>query len=195
MAFGIQNQAIAKLVSFTIWGGVVLVVLGVVIGLGVWFYKRKKWNLVVGVKMPRGKVFTLSEIAKGHYDANAGIVDIKRKGVKSVGMKPFDVREYLQGERYLEVLMLSPTDYVPIHPKSYEIVSDKNNKKHVVADIETDLLKRKTWKNYMERAAKNRFTLSGFLDSHWRAIELTIIVFIIFIGFSAIWMRLPSICG
>lgn len=201
--FGIQNESIAKLVSTTIWGLIVMVILGIILGIGIWYYKRRKWNLIVGVKMPRGSVLTISEIAKGHYDVGAGIVDIKRKGVKSVGMKPFDVRKYLQGNKYLEVVMISPNDFIPVHPKSYEkvveIITDKEGKEteteYFVTKIETDLLKRKTWKNYMERSAKNRFTLLGFLDAHWRAIELTIIVFVIFIGFSALWMRLPSICG
>lgn len=202
--FGIESATTAKLVSYTIWGAIIMIVLGIIGGSLIWWYKRKKWNLVVGVKMTRGKIMTISEIAKGHFDVGSGIVDIKRKGVKSVGMRPFDVRVYLQGERYLEVEMLSPTDFIPIHPKSYEHVTETIKGKdgeedktetYCVVELETDLSKRKTWKTYMERAAKNRFTLAGFLDAHWRAIELSIIVFIIFIGFSAMWMRLPSICS
>lgn len=99
-------------------------------------------------------------------------------------------------------MQLSPTDYIPIHPKSYEKVSTskivdgkKVSEEFIVLNLETDLLKRKTWKTYMERAAKNRFTIHGFLDAHWRAIEISIIIFIMFIGFAAMWMRLPSICA
>lgn len=198
MVFGLTGTT-AKLVNYTIWGGLILIILGILIGAGVWWYKRRKWNLTIGVKLPRGEILTIGEIAKGHYDVASGIVDIKRKGVASVGMKPFDVREYLQGERYLEVVQLSPTDFIPIHPKSYKKVIAKNKKgeeeEYCVVEIKTDLLKRKTWKTYMERSAKNRFTLTGFLDAHWRAIELSIIVFIIFIGFSAMWIRLPAICS
>ena len=199
--FGISNPAIAKVVSYTIWGGVVLIILGILIGLAIWWYKRRKWNLEVIVKLPRAGNLIYSETAKGHYDVGAGIVDIKRKGVKSVGMKPFDVREYLQGEKALEVIQISTTEFIPIHPKSYEkVITTKIvdgaevEEEHYIVKIETDLLKRKTWKTYMERAAKSRFTIAGWMDVHWRAIELSIIVFIIFIGFSAMWMRLPSIC-
>ncbi|KKL19035.1 hypothetical protein LCGC14_2469510, partial [marine sediment metagenome] len=132
-----------------------------------------------------------------------GFVDIKRKKCKPVAMKPFDVRRFLQGENVLEVLMLSPTDFIPIDPKNYMKVTEeytdnegnKQTQKYSVFDIVTDNLKRKTWKNYTERIAKSRFTLAGFLDQHWRAIELGILVFIIFIGFSVLWMRMPKLCG
>ena len=172
--------------------------LGLLVGLVVffvWLYKRKKWFLQVGIKLPRaGGGLILAELAKGRYDVVAGIVDMKRKGVKPVGVKPFDVRKYLQGEKYLEVMQISPTDYIPLDPASYKVVEDEFGNKCVVSNIKTDLLKRKTWKNYMERSAKSRFTLAGFLEAHWRAIEISIIVFIIFIGFLILWMRMPTIC-
>jgi len=106
------------------WG---LIILGGIIALGIigciaWLLmRRKRWNLIVEVKMPRtdGQVI-LREAAKGHWDVKAGIVDIKRKKLKAVGMKPFDVRKYLQGEKYLEVLQIGPTDYIPILPKGYQ---------------------------------------------------------------------------
>lgn len=187
--------AVGGILKFFLIGLAVLVVVGLAIWLIVFLYRRKKWNLTIGVKLPRaGGGLLIGEIAKGRYDAVAGIVDIKRKGVSSIGMKPFDVKQYLQGERYLEVLQLSPTDYIPIDPASYKVVTGEGGKEHAVIGIKTDLLKRKTWRNYMERAAKGRFTLAGFLETHWRAIELSIIIFIIFVGFSAMWMRLPSIC-
>lgn len=198
MALADFSGLLSKFVWITLIGAGVMLILGLVIGILVWNYRRKKWNLTVGVKMPRGKVLTISEIAKGHFDVKAGIVDIKRKGVGVVGMKPFDVREYLQGERYLEVLMLSPTDFLPIHPKSYEVVTttkinkdgDEVEEKYVVVEIQTDLSKRKTWKTYFERTAKNRFTLKGFLDEHWKAIELGIIIFILFVGFAVLWSKI-----
>ena len=182
----------------------VLVAVGVVIvilllgSIGWWAYKKKKWNLRVEIKMPRsdGKLI-LSEKAKGHYDANAGIVDIKRKKMRAVGMKPFDVRSYLQGSDFLEV-----------HPKSYEKFTtiykytDKKTKQekeeerdYYTMKFVADIDKRKTWKTYFERTAKDRFTLLGFLSKHWRAIEISIIIFVMFLGFAIIWMRLPSICG
>ena len=204
-----------------IGGSVLEVVLIVVIGLiviaivgSITFFamRRKKWNLIVGIKMPRsdGQVL-LSETGKGHYDIKAGIVDIKRKKLKAVGMRPFDVRKYLQGNKYLEVIQISPSEYIPILPKSYQtldveedvITKGKDGKekigkqmvKYALMNIEANIEKRKTWKTYMERSAKDRFTIAGFFDKHWRAIEISIILFVVFLGMSILWMRMPSICG
>ena len=92
-----------------------LLVLGIFGAIAAWALKRKKWNLIIEIKMPRndGQVI-LRERARGYYDAKAGIVDIKRKKLKAVGMKPFDVKKYLQGTNYLEVIQLSPTEYIPV---------------------------------------------------------------------------------
>lgn len=193
--------------ALVVFGG--LIVITLLGSIGWWAYKKKKWNLRVEIKFPRsdGKL-TLSEGAKGHYDANAGIVDIKRKKMKAVGMRPFDVREYLQGSNFLEVMQVGVKQYIPLHPKSYEKITvrhkfkDKKTKQEVEEDREyyvmkliADVDKRKTWKTYFERVAKDRFTLVGFLSKHWRAIEISIIMFIMFLGFSILWMRMPSICG
>ena len=190
------------------WGAIILGGLAglAVVGGIVWaLLKRKKWNLIVEIKMPRtdGKVI-LRERAKGHWDVDAGIVDIKRKKLKVIGMKPFRVQKYLQGENFLEVIQVGPTDFIPILPKSYTEVKDEDKiikgtkvigERYATLDIETNLEKRRTWKNYMERSAKNRFTILGFLDKHWRAMEISIILFVIFLGISILWMRMPSICG
>ncbi len=197
-----------------------LLVLGIFGAIAAWALKRKKWNLIIEIKMPRndGQVI-LRERARGYYDAKAGIVDIKRKKLKAVGMKPFDVKKYLQGTNYLEVIQLSPTEYIPVLPKSYATVSIKEEfvakvkegkgkdgkdkfvdriftrvVESAIMNIESDLGKRKTWKTYMERAAKNRFTIIGLLEKHWRAIELSIIIFVMFVGFAIVYSRIPS-CG
>jgi len=183
-----------NLITYSILTIVGLIVLCILGGVGIWAYRRKKWNLRIEIKIPRSDGrFVSSEKAKGHYNIIDGVVDVKRKGVKTVSMKPFDVRKYLQGENFLEVIQLSPNHYVPVLPQSYFILDDAGNKVALM-NIEADIDKRKTWKLYAERTGKNRFTLKGFLDKHWRAIEMGIIVFIIFLGFSILWMRLPTVC-
>ena len=204
--FGSLGWGVLTWVLITAGGLVVIALLG---SIGWWAYRKKKWNLRVEIKMPRsdGKI-TLSESARGHYDADAGIVDIKRKRMRAVGMKPFDVREYLQGGNFLEVMQVGAKQYIPMHPSSYEKISTKHKvmdektrketeevREHYVMKMIADVEKRKTWKTYMERTAKDRFTLLGFLSKHWRAIEISIIIFVMFLGFSIMWMRLPSICG
>lgn len=187
-------------------GLIVLILLG---SIGWWAYKKKKWNLRVEIKMLRSDgSMTLSEAAKGHYDAKEGIVDIKRKRMRAVGMKPFDVRKYLQGANFLEVMQVGAKQYIPLNPKSYNKFTtthkyiDKKTKKEVEEEREyytmkfvADTDKRRTWRTYFERAAKDRFTLLGFLAKHWRALEISIIMFVMFLGFSILWMRLPTICG
>jgi len=188
------------------WGGIILGGLAVIAIVGgiIWaLRRRKRWNLVVEIKLPRTNGETLlRERAKGHWDVAAGIIDIKRKRLKAVGMKPFDVKKYLQGTDYLEVIQVGPTDYLPVLPKSYqtlqvkEIIDGKEEDvDYALMSIETNLEKRRTWKNYMERSAKNRFTIFGFLDKHWRAIEISIILFVVFLGMAILWARMPSICG
>jgi len=183
-------------VTWIIGGIIALVVLGAMGAFAWWAYKRKKWNLRVEVKLPRsdGKIIN-SEKARGHYSVKEGIVDIKRKGLKAIGMQPFDVRKYLQGENFLEVEQIGPEQYIPVHPKSYLEMEDEDGKKHAVLDIEADIPKRKTWRNYFERVAKDRFTLAGFLAKYGQVVAFGIIIFIIFIGFAILWMRMPSICG
>lgn len=172
-----------------------LIVISIFGSVAWWALRRRKWNLRVEVKLPRsdGQIIN-SEKAKGHYDADAGIVDIKRKRMKTIGIKPFDVKKYLQGSNYLEVIQVGAKDYIPVLPKSYLKLKDKG-KEYGIMEIEAQLDKRRTWKNYFERAAKDRFTIYGFLNKHWRAIEISIIVFIMCIGFSILWMKMPTICG
>ena len=60
-----------------------LIVLGILGAIGYWYWKKKKWNLRVEIKLPRSDGLLInSEKAKGYYDSKAGIVDIKRKGMK-----------------------------------------------------------------------------------------------------------------
>jgi len=177
-----------------------LIVLTIFTLIGIWAYRRKKWNLRVEIKLLRSDgQYKDSEQAKGHYDAGAGIVDIKRKGMKVVGMKPFSLSEFIQGSRLLEVLQVGPKEYIPIHPDSFDRINytdplTKEVKEKVVMSLKADLQQRKVWKTYMERAAKDRFTIAGFLDKHWRAIEISIILFVMFVGFAILWMKIPK-CG
>ena len=197
---GAGGIGISALKWFLIVAGGILIIclLG---GVAWFFYRRKKWNLDVGVKILRsGGQYKSHEYAKGHYDILSGIVDIKRKGMSVVGMKPFDIKEFLQGSNYLEIVQIGATDYIPVHPDSLDKVTyydelTKENKEKVIIKLKADLQKRKVWKTYMERSAKARFTLLGFLDKHWRAIEISIILFMLFIGFAVLWARMPSICG
>ena len=153
---GTLGSSAGKIGMYVVYGAIVIVALVAGFLIIRYFYTKKNYNLDVNIKIPRANGLILYEKAKGRYDSKAGIVDIKRKKLKAIGMRPFDVREYLQGPKYLEVMMLSPTEFIPIIPKSYEIV-ENGGEKHVVANITTDLKKRTVWGTYFERAAKDRF--------------------------------------
>jgi hypothetical protein len=154
-----------------------------------YFYTKKNWNLNVWVKIARANGLMMFERAKGRFDTREGVVDIKRKRLKPVTMKPFDVRDFLQGSNNLEVMMLSPTEFIPIIPKSYEIM-ENSKQLYALEHIKTDLGGRKTWKNYAERSLKDRFTLAGFMAKHQFAISIVIIMLGMFIGFSILYSRI-----
>ena len=189
---GTAKSLFETIVTWGIWGGLTILGLIVFITLGVLAYKRKKWNFRTEAKIVGndGRIIN-SEKAKGHYSTKEGNFTVKRKGVTPIGTKPFDLRKYRQGPNYVELLQVGATDYIPIHPKSYQVITDeKTGERYALLDIEADLGKRKNWVTYFERTGKDRFTLKGLLDKHWRALELSLIIFAMFIGFAVLWTRL-----
>jgi hypothetical protein len=179
---------VGGITMYAVYGVLVLVALFAGFFIIRYFLTKKNWNLNVWIKIPRANGLMMYERAKGRFDTRAGIVDIKRKKLKPVGMKPFDVREYLQGSTNMEVMMLSPTEFIPIIAKSYEIVENGGHK-HIVANITTDLGKRKVWKDYFERSSKARFTLEGFMAKHQFAISIVIIMLGMFVGFAILYAK------
>ncbi|MFW5889075.1 MAG: hypothetical protein ACOCUD_01710 [Bacillota bacterium] len=176
------------------WIVVGLVVLGIFTGIAIWAYKRKKWNLKAGIKIARsdGQIINHEE-AKGNYNADEGYVKIKRKGIKATDSPPFNLTKYGQGKNYIEYLQLGPDDHLPIHPKSYTIITDEETgEKYALLDIYANIKGRKAFLDGWERTRKDRFTIKGFLDKHWRAIEMGILVFIILLGQAIIYMNLPG---
>jgi hypothetical protein len=185
-SIGTQAGGIAM---YLVYG--VIVIAALVAGFFVfrYFLTKKNWNLNVWVKIARANGLMMFERAKGRFDTREGVVDIKRKKLKPVTMKPFDVRDFLQGSNNLEVMMLSPTEFIPIIPKSYEIM-ENSKQLYALEHIKTDLGGRKTWKNYAERSLKDRFTLAGFMAKHQFAISIVIIMLGMFIGFSILYSRI-----
>lgn len=181
-----------KVIVWGGWGLIAIAVLATIAGIGIWAKKRKKWNMTVGINMARSDgLVTNYEKGKGHYNADEGVVSIKRKGLKPYTMKPFDVRKYLKGKNHLEVLQIAPDDHIPIDPHSYSKVYDeKSGEKKAVIDLRTDLGDRRQWAFNAAKNAKNWFTLGKWLDEHWKAIELGIIIFCMFIGFMALYSKI-----
>lgn len=186
------------IISWGVWGLIILLAFGLVIGAVIWAKRRKKWNLRVEIKLPRsdGKIIN-SEKAKGFYDTKGGFVSLKRKGISAIDMKPFNVNKYLQGENYLEVLQVGPDDFIPILPKSYMKILKSNAKEgeqreFALLEIEGDMGERKQWASNAADSAMNRFTLKNFLKEHQFAISIIIIMFGLFIGFAIVLSQLPG---
>lgn len=90
------------------------------IGFLVW--NKRRWHLDVEIKLPRSNGgMIVGEWGKGYFSPKRGVVFIKRPGLLSpkIPLKIFDPKRYLQGDRLLTVLQLSPVDYRPILPSSF----------------------------------------------------------------------------
>ena len=184
-----------KILGWGIWFVIGIAILAILGGVGIWAAKKKKWNLRVEIKIPRSDgLIVNSEKAKGHFDVAEGVVSIKRSRLAPNEMKPFNVNKYVQGDKYLEVLQVGPDDFIPILPKSYTTIINTNakdgeQKKFALLEIEGDLGSRRQWAFHASKNAKNRFTLKGFMDKYQFAIQMAIILFAIFIGFTALWSK------
>jgi len=154
-------------------------------------YKKKNWNIDVEIKIPRsdGKLVT-AEWGKGNYNEVKGACFIKRKGKQAVAMKPFDPKKYLQGEKILTVLQLSPGHYVPILPESFLKVTDSETKEVcIVAHLNADLSKSKAWARTFERDSKNAFSIINLLKEYAPFIGIGIILFMNFAGFAILYSK------
>jgi len=191
--FESSKEFIGPVLKIGVWGIAKLIALGIIAVIAIWAKKRKKWNLRVEIKLPRSDGLLInSEKGKGYFDTKGGFVSLKRKGLPPIDMKPFNVNKYLQGNNYLEVEQIGPYDFIPIHPRSYTIIKDEiDGEEHALLDIEGDMGERRQWASNAAENAINRFTLKGFLDKHWKAIELTIIMFGIFVGFAIVLSQMP----
>ena len=100
---------------------IVATVLGIVFFI---WWKKKKWNLDVEIKLTRsdGKI-TQGEWGKGFYDAKKGVIFIKRPTMptfsKPYPIKIFDVRRYMQGSNLITVIQVGPEDFRPVLNESW----------------------------------------------------------------------------
>jgi len=177
-------------------GAIVIFVLVALVVFSIIMYKRKKWNLKVTLKLTRsdGLVF-LTEWAKGYWDAQNGWIVIKRKGYRKIKTRPIDPKKWVKGRDHVTIIQVGPEDYIVADEQSYEILIDSETQQQIpVMRVIADVGKRKTWVTYTERTAKKTFTIGGWMEEHWRAVEIAIILISMFLGFAIIWMRLPSMC-
>ena len=175
---------------------IVIVAIVAAIVISIVMYKKKKWNLRLEIKLPRsdGRLI-LSDKAKGHWDAENGWIVIKRRGYRKVPTHPIDPKKWLKGRNFATLIQVGPEDFIVVDENTYTILVDEaTGEEMAIMKIIADVGKRKTWKNYTERMGKKAFTLRGWAEQHQLAITLAIVIFVIFLGFAILWMRMPSIC-
>ncbi|PLW80757.1 hypothetical protein C0585_00980 [Candidatus Woesearchaeota archaeon] len=177
-----------------VWG--ILLIVGVIVLLGgggwmVWSARqRKKYTLTVPIRLPReNNRVILSELAKGYLDVKRGSIIIKRKGRKPVASRPIDPKIWMQGQSVVEAIQAGPEDFIICLADSYKLVKDKDGKTYGLLDIIADIGKRKVWKTYYEREAKKAFTITDWANDHRFAIEMSILLVSMFIGFAILWTK------
>ena len=166
--------------------------IGIIIGFIIWIIKRKSWNLKVGFKIPRydGRIIG-QEIGKGIFSVREGACLVKRKGMKASAMKPFDLKKYLQGANYLEVIQVGADDYRPILPESYvELIDDRTGEKASLLNVKIDTTSNKSWKNSYERERKNAFSIKNFLQEYGGLISIGLVIFLWGIQFLVLYNRI-----
>lgn len=188
-------------------GGLIPVIASIIVGavglaFAVFFlywiiWRRKNWNLKVEFKIPRDidsyvdaegativKGTLMKEWGKGYYNAKNGVVYVKRKGKKSVSMKPFDVKRFLSGgSNILTVVQVGIEDYRPVIDDSYIQLEDMDTgEEAVLIKTRIDTSESKSWKNYEEREAKSTYTIMGWLSQHGALVGWGIVLFVVLVG-------------
>lgn len=162
-------------------------------GIIYFFYNKKSWNLKVEFKLPRSvkylregedldvndvQGFVGAEWGKGCYNARKGVVWLKRKGLKKIKMKPFNITRYLQNKT-LTVIQVGATDYLPVLPESFLILEDENTgEQATVLSIKADTSESKSWKNSFEREAKQAYSIVSMLREYAPIIAIGIVIFL-----------------
>lgn len=185
-------------------GSLMMVVLLVISLIGFLVWNRKRWNLQVEIKLPRsdGRIVN-GEWGKGYFNSKRGVVFIKRPGAFSpkIPLKIFDPKRYLQGDRLITVVQLSPTDYRPVLPRSYlthevEYKDDKTGEINVVKEsilsIKCDTGHSKAWQQAFESASKQAYSLKSFMQQFQTPIAIAIVLVAVFVGFAALWTQMPK---
>jgi len=117
-----------------------------------------------------------------------------------IPLKIFDPKRYLQGDRLITVVQLSPVDYRPVLPKSYlehdvdyqdEETGEITTVKESILDIKCDTGHSKAWQQAFDSASKQAYSLKSFMQQFQTPIAIAIVLVAVFIGFAAVWTQLP----
>ncbi len=198
---GLINMVFTILLAIIVLGGC---------GFGLWWFLKykKTWNLNVEFKIPRDvrkvrakdgtiiiKGVISKEWGKGSYNAKSGVVLLKRKKLKPVPMKPFDVKRFLSVGNILTVVQVGINDFRPCLDEGYvEAVDDKTGEKAALLRVRVDTTESKAWGDMWERSRKNTYSLMNWVREHGQILAMGIVVFIVLAGFAVLWTRIKP-CG
>jgi len=186
-------------------GGAIVLIL--VLGGGAWmlYHFKKRYNLRVEFKLPRSDgLITQAEWGKGEFNAKRGVVFLKRKGMRRIPMKVFDIKKYLQGTDLLTVIQVGPEDYRPVLNHSWSeteviLINDETGEekleKEAIMNIKVDTGLNKAWKSAFDISAKRAYSIQSFLNQFQVPIAIGIVVLCVFVGIAILWSRLPTMCG
>lgn len=196
-----SGSVVGLIMILFVVGIVVLILFG---GLGLIIWNKKRWNLKVEIKLPRsdGKIIN-GEWGKGYFNSKHGVVYIVRPGFwqPKIPLKIFDPKRYLQGTDLLTVIQLSPVDYRPVLPISFqeynvEYTNDKTGEvtmvKEAVMNMECDTGASKAWQTAFDAAAKKAYSLQSFMNQFQTPIAIAIVLVAVFVGIAALWTQMPS---
>lgn len=223
-ALGAIGESGTSALMTTVWVSIGIFVIAVVLLSAAFIInKKKKYNLIVEIKMPRSDSRIINaEHGIGSYDAKKGVVLIKRNKLKPVAMKIFDIKKYLQGSSLITVIQVGPEDFRPVlndswtvHDVEYEdetkpkldakgnqLVDEDGKKmyettiiKESILNIKTESGHNKAWKAAWEEAAKQAYTIQSFLREYQAPIAIGVVVVCCFVGFAILWTKLSTVCG
>lgn len=178
----------------------------VIIGIFYFFYKKRKWNLNVEIKIPRGlknlkegeeidpdKIEGIinAEWGKGSYNTKKGVCFVKRKKRKASPMHPFDIKRYVQGNGILTVVQTGADKYAPVIPESFlQMVDDESGEEAALLKIKMDNSEDTAWRDSFEREAKATYSIMGLLMAYKDYIGWSMILFANFIGFAILYSKI-----
>lgn len=189
-----------SIIWYVILGIIALLLL---LGVGLIFYFRKRWNLDVEFKLTRsdGRI-TNAEWGKGYYNSKKGVVFVRRptmgKFSKGVPIRIFDIRRYIQGTSIITLLQVGPEDFRPVLNDSWteHVVTYKDDKTGETKDVKESILNikvdsglNKAWKSSWDAAAKNAYSIRAFLSQFQTPIAIGIVIICCFVGFAILWTK------
>jgi len=201
-AGGTLGDIVSKAGTVIIWVIGIIIFFAVIISIGV-FYKRKKmYNIPVTIWTPRsdGKIVDERPALGGYFkirtNQGSGSVTtfrLKRKGLSTVEIVPPASRFLVGLNRHLYLIQKGMEDFEPVLPDSFRFVTTAKGRKINVVDLKCINQDATAWVEDMRENSKKRFTFAGFWEKYKDFIQITIFIFIVMLSLYINWMGLKDV--